>query len=413
MTARQRNEAFVRLRKSAGLTQRSLVAEYTATAQRIGVRGTVSERTVARWECAGPPCPAPAQQQVLEALFGVPLEEQGFEVPEHRRVGRREFLADVGALGAASLIPAPDTHRVRADAGDLRRIATDVEQVYLVDHSQGSGSARPLAEQLAARVTSALDDCSYLEAVGTSLQNTLGAVTAHLGWLAFDGAHLERARGYCLEALATGRMTGDRYLEASTLANLALIAIEQSRAWEAVSAAQAAWGVLGRDGGPTVRAMLCAREADALGAAGDLGAARRALSLAMANYDRSGRDEPPRWARFFGPEELDLATAAYYLAAGKPGAAVPFLRQTVNSLGDGYARNAAHYRAKLALALLDADEVDEACAEALQVCAHLERVDSATVDARLREFRTRAAGVDTRCAAEAVERIDTALVTDA
>jgi transcriptional regulator with XRE-family HTH domain len=411
VTTRPRNEAFIRLRKAAGLTQRGLVAEYTVTAQRIGVRGTVSERTVARWESADPPCPAPAQQQVLESLFGVPLEEMGFEVPEHRRVGRRQFLADVGAISAAGLIPSPDRERARVDAGDLRRLDDDAEAVYRVDHSRGSGGAYVLAEQLAARITGLLSGGSYLAAVGDRLHASLGAVTSHLGWLSYDAARLDAARTHCLEALAAARLSGDRHLEARALASLSLVAVEQGRAWEAASATTAAWSAVGRFGGATVRAMMCAREAGALAAGGDLSGARRALSQAMANHDRSGRDEPPRWAVFFGPAELDQAMAEFYLASGKPAAAASFFRQTVNSLGDGYARNGAMYRAKLARALLAAGEVEEACVQAEAVAAHIGEVDSARTLALLRRFRADLAAVDSPPARDCSERLDAALGT--
>jgi len=409
VATRPRNEAFIRLRKAAGWTQVRLVAEYAATAQRLGVRGTVTERTVARWEAASPPCPAPAQQHVLEALFGVPLDEMGFEVPEHRRVGRRQFLADLGGLGAASLIPAPEAERARVDAGDLRRLDTDTERVYVLDHTRGSGDAYRLAQALAERVTGLLAEGSYLAAVGDRLQGTLGAVTSHLGWLAYDAMQLESSRAHCLEALATARLSGDRYLEARALANLSLVAVDQRRAWEAAGAAQAAWSAAGRYGGATVRAMLCAREAGALAASRDLTGARRALSHATANLDKSGSDEPPRWAVFFGQAEIDQATAGYYLAAGRPAAAVPFLRATVRALGDGYARNAAHYRVKLAGALLAAGEVDEACSEAEAVAAHVGALDSARTLTLLAALRADLGTVDSITARECGQRLDAAL----
>jgi transcriptional regulator with XRE-family HTH domain/tetratricopeptide (TPR) repeat protein len=407
------NETFVRRRLAAGWTQRALIREYQAVAERLSLPGALSERTVARWEKEDPPLPRPAAQTVLEALFGVPLHELGFQVPAQRRsadLDRRRFLEDAGSLTVVAAVGgmhAAETSRV--DAGHLRAVDDAIEQVYLVDHTRGSGAAFPLAHRLAERVTWTLGHGTYLESVGHRLHSVLGATTAHLGWLAYDNNELDQARAYCLEAITAGRLTGDRYLEASAMANLSLIAIEQHRAWEAVGAAQAAWRAVGAVGGATVRAMLCVREADAAGAAGDLSAARRALSQATTNYDRTGRDEPPRWAAFFGPAELDQATAGYYLAAGRPGSAVPYLRQTVRTLGGGYERNSAHYRVKLALALLAAGDADEACAEAVVACDWLDQVESAKVLARLRDFRDQAALSDASCATDTVARIDAAL----
>lgn len=405
MTTRQHNEAFVSLRKAAGWTQRQLIAQYADTARQLGVRGSVTERTVARWESANPPCPAPAQQRVLESMFAVPLDEMGFTVPEHRRVDRRRFLADTAAAGAASLIPAPDTPRVRVDAGDLRRLEHDTEQVYVLDHARGSAGAYRLARQLADRVTAMLAERAYLPAVGDRLQSTLGTVTSHLGWLAYDARDLDAARGHCLEALAAARMSGDRHLEARALANLSLVAVDQGRAWEAGSATQAAWSAAGTYAGATVRALLCARQAGALCATGDLSAARRALSAAGSNLERADRDDPPRFAVFFGAAELDQAQAGYYLAAGKPAAAAGFLRATVRALGGGYARNTALYRAKLAGALLAAGEVEEAGAEAVAAARGLAASPSAQGVAVLRRVRAGLADSGSRAGIEAAEQV--------
>lgn len=405
MATRQRNEVFVRLRKAAGWTQKQLITEYVAAAQRLGVRGTVTERTVARWESTDPPCPAPAQQQVLEALFGVPLEDMGFEVPEHRRVDRRWFLTEVGALSAVSLVHTPEQQPVRVAAGDLRRLDESVEQVYLTDHSRGSQDAYALAEQVTSRITNMLSTGSYLAAVGARLQATLGATTAHMGWLMFDAAQLAAARSHCLESLALARLNSDRHLEARALATLSLIAVEQGRAWEADSATQAAWSTAGRFAGSTVRALLCARQAGALCATGDLTGARRALSMATSNLERADHDDPPRFAVFFGLAELDQATASYYVAAGRPDAAAAFLRSTVRALGDGYARNTALYRAKLAAVLLAAGELDEAAAEAVSAAQGLAASSSAQGVAVLHQVRDGLADSGDRGAIDAAQRV--------
>lgn len=409
VATRPRNEAFVQLRRDAGWTQKQLIAQYAETAARLGVRGTVTERTVARWESSDPPCPAPAQQQVLEALFGVPLEDQGFQVPEHRRVDRRRFLAEAAALSAAGLVHTGEHESPRVAAADLRRLDTQVEAVYVTDHSRGSQGAYLLAQQLAGRVADMLAAGSYLADVGNRLQGTLGAVTAHLAWLGYDAARLEAARAHCLEALALARLGGDRHLEARSLATLSLIAVDQGRAWEAQGAAEAAWSATGRYAGPTVRAMMCVRQAGALCASGDLSAARRALSAAGSNLERAEGDDPPRFAVFFGPAELDQATAAFYLASGKPAAAASFFRATVRALGDGYARNAALYRAKLAGALLAAGEVDEAAAEAVTAARGLAASSSAQGVALLQRVRTGLAESGSRSGIEAAEQIRAAL----
>jgi transcriptional regulator with XRE-family HTH domain len=408
------NEAFVRHRIAQGWTQEALLREYRAAAERLGVSGALTVRTLARWESADPPLPRPAAQQVLESLFGVPLEQLGFTVPDTRRtpaVQRRRFLED--SVGAAVALAAPafvGDHAGRVDAGHLRAIDAAIEKVYVTDHAAGSGSARQGALDLVGRITGLLSNGSYLETVGRALQAALGQVTAHLAWLGYDGGRPDQARTYCLEALHLARMTGNRQLETRALANLSLIALGQGRDWEARSAVEATWSAAHGWANPTVRAMLAVREAGARSGTGDTAGGRRALSQAMSNYDRGAdADLTPRWARFFGQGELNQATASYYLAAGRPAAAVPFLKATLGDLGEGYTRNSAAYRAKLALALLTAGEVDAACSEADAVCRWLEQVDSGKIHARLRQFRVLAAASGSRTVTDTVARIDHAL----
>ncbi|MFB8242862.1 hypothetical protein ACFC58_40640 [Kitasatospora purpeofusca] len=99
------------LRRAAGHTQESFVGAFAAMAVQLGVQAVVSVRQLRRCEAPDPPLPHPGQQQVLEALLGVPLEELGFDVPAERRsarrangdqggVERRRFVVDVGAVPA-------------------------------------------------------------------------------------------------------------------------------------------------------------------------------------------------------------------------------------------------------------------------------------------------------------------------
>lgn len=406
-------------RLDAGLTQAQLVDAYAETARLLGIGGTVTERTLARWESGNPPCPAPAAQQIIETLFGIALEDLGFPVPAHRRttrrtpgensVDRRTFLADTtaAAIGAAGLTGTGDARPV--DAGDLRQLREDAEQVFVVDHARGAEEADQLARALLDRATDLLRYGSYLPNVGRQLQVLSAAVHSHRAWLNRDRGDLEAARGHSLEALAAARLLGDRDIEAGALANLVLITIAQDRVWEARSAAEGALVAAGRGSAPTLQAMLAARIAGAAGASGNLGDARRALVAATGHLERAGSATPPRFARFFGPAELDQATAAYFLDAGRPDRAVPYLQATVRGLGAGYARNSAMYRVKLATALLAAGEVEEACAEASLVAEWVDATGSAKTISRLREVRSGLSAVDSEVARTCMERIDSAL----
>jgi hypothetical protein len=98
----------------------------------------------------------------------------------------------------------------------------------------------------------------------------------------------------------------------------------------------------------------------------------------------------------------------HYLKAGKPKAAVPFLRAAVDGLAAGYARNTALYRARLATVLLQAGEVEEACAQMTLVLAQSGALTSARLASRVTGFRDAAAQIDTAPTRDLVQLADTA-----
>lgn len=78
------NNALRQLRLRRFWTQADLAAAFESRSRQIGRPLSLSVRQVRRWESGDPPLPLPAYQAVLEALFGVPIEEMGFQ-PEWAR----------------------------------------------------------------------------------------------------------------------------------------------------------------------------------------------------------------------------------------------------------------------------------------------------------------------------------------
>lgn len=414
------NSTLARLRRKAGYTQREFVRAFHDFAARLGVDATVSVRQLRRWENeAPPPLPHPNQQAVLEALFGIPLEEMGFDVPAHRRatsiplgrtydgldVERRRFVADLGGLATAPAATRAGGGRI--GAARIAEFRKEVVGLYRIDHTAGGTAARVAARTLIARIERDLTTRTYMERVGRQMQTVLGEVQCHLGWLAHDAGRPAEARAAVLEAMSAARLAGDAALEMRALSTLSLLAVDQGRPWEAASAVETAQRIAECRAGPTVRMVLALREARAVAAGGDLVASRRALSRAMTMYGQTALDdEPPRWVRFAGPVEIDYATGGHYVQVGQPSAAVPFLRAAVGGLTASYARNSALYRARLASVLFQSGEVDAACAEALAVIAHVGELGSARLNERLTMFARQVAEARTATARPAREYLE-------
>ncbi|MEU0842932.1 hypothetical protein ABZ370_26110 [Streptomyces sp. NPDC005962] len=405
------------LRKSAGYTQVTFVAAFVREAVRLCIDASVSVRQLRRWESESPPpLPHPGQQAVLEAMFGLPLAEMGFDVPSRRRtvagrigddeeVRRRAFVTGPGAIAAAAILP--NRHGSRVGAGDVAGFRAGLADLYTVDHKSGSLPAKARAHQLERGITRALSDGAYTSRVGRDLQTMVCEIACHRAWFGYDGGPPGEARAACMEAMTAAQLIDDPLLQVRALNTLSLLSVDAGRMWEAASAIESAYRLAHQAGaGPTVHLVISLREASAAGQAGDLSGARRALSRAVSYQGRTDTDsDVPRWARFAGPVEVDYATAAYYATEGQPARAVPFLRSAVAGLGGGYTRNTAWYRARLAQTLLHTSEVEEACNEMMGVLDACGGVSSARLRGRLRDFGRSAVRADAPAARDVVERI--------
>ncbi|MEU5438165.1 hypothetical protein AB0G73_33025 [Streptomyces sp. NPDC020719] len=409
--------ALTRLRQAAGYAQESFVKAFAKEAARLGTDASVSVRQLRRWEReTPPPLPHPSQQMVLEAIFGVPLIEMGFDVPCHRvtvaapisdpeEVKRRTFVADAGALAVTALVPARSGPRI--GVADLGRLRTRLDGLYQTDHTAGSVPAMTQTRSIEEEITGALGAASYTSRVGRELQTMLAELHGHRAWYGYDGGRIDEGRSACMEALAAAQLVDNPVLLVSVLETLVLLAIKAERTWEAASAVENAYRLATRAGaGHTVHLVIALRDANVATHTGDLSGARRALSRAVSHQGRADTDaEVPNWAQFVGPFEVDYATADMYVRAEQPKRAVPFLRAAVRGINGDLARNSASYRVKLAGVLLDAGEADEACAEMSAVLTACGGISSPRLLGKIREFQRAASKVDSAAARECGERI--------
>ncbi|WP_212616014.1 hypothetical protein [Streptomyces zhaozhouensis] len=372
-------------------------------------------RQLSRWENRSPPpLPYPAQQQVLEAVLGLPLQDLGFVVPQHRRttapvghdgeVRRRNLVLGVpSGIAAAALLPALSG---RVGAGDVARVRAELAALYQVDHQHGGIPAQARAAALAQHITHALDTAALTPSVARDLETTLAELACHRAWFSYDGPE-NLARAASTEAITTTQLTDHPLLQARALATHSLVAMRTGRRWEARSAVERAHQLARTAGaGPTVHLVIALREAGAATRAGDQTTARRALSRATHHHARVDHDQDvPAWARFAGQVEVDYATAAWHRHGGRPAKAIPFLRAAVAQLGAGYTRNSTWYRSRLAITLLEAGDIEEACAEIDRVLDTAGQVASRRLRSRLGEFAAAAATTGAAAATDPVDRI--------
>lgn len=442
-TARKRSPApFARLCADRGLTSPSVfLAAFNQAALDLGEDVTVTARQFHRWRADNPPCPRLASLRVLHALLGVPPEEMGFPIPDHRQVTdamsghagptlstsagdvlrdgdgpvrRREFFSTSARLGAATLglagTPAlAESASVDGAVGlaqvrELRRILLSL---YALDDAYGADDVLVLGVRHLRRVRRVIDTGSYPDGIGRQLRLVAGETAEHCGWLSFDANRQDHARRFWGDALATARTLGDDGLEVIVLASLSLQARYDDRPREACELARAAQDRAAGWASPKLLSVLVEREADALARMRDHVGARRALARAMRLLERERGSHPtPEWASFQGPAELSQAQGFLFAEAGHYKAAVPYVQAALAQQDSTYGRNRALYRLDLAEMLINSGEVDEGCAETISAAGQFGEVASGRVRSKLATVRRRIGQIGTKAAREAAQRLD-------
>ncbi|MGW1766721.1 hypothetical protein ACWCQL_21945 [Streptomyces sp. NPDC002073] len=363
------------------------IRAYAAVAARIGEREDVTDRQVRRWRAPSPPCPQPGRQRVLEAMLGVPLEQAGFQVPEHRRnpvvapvpvldpipelrerrpdpVERRTFLAAAGgtALGIAGVAaPAAAFDGPRVGTDTVTDLRAGLGSLYGLDDRFGGATVGPLAAAHLSRVQRLIDTGTYPETIGRQLRLISGETAEHVGWLAFDAGDHGRARRFWSRARDTATELRDDSLAVLVLASLSLLELREDRPRAGLDHARQAASLAAPWAPPSLLSILATREARALAMLGDSASARTTLASAARLYEKDRGSRPaPEWTQFHGPAELAAAQAELFTAAGHHKAAVQWLRRSLERQEATYARNEALQRAGLAGALARSGEVEEA-----------------------------------------------------
>ena len=112
-------------RQALGLrSQQQLADAVTRAGKSIGLRISITARTVRRWESDAPPWPHPDHQAAVEALFQRPVTELGFTPPwagaesdSSQPEGGPVSCRRHGKLGRRLADDVPATPAVRAAAG--------------------------------------------------------------------------------------------------------------------------------------------------------------------------------------------------------------------------------------------------------------------------------------------------------
>ncbi|NUS45555.1 MAG: transcriptional regulator [Mycobacteriaceae bacterium] len=376
-------------RQGLGLRSQAAFADaVTDAARRIGLRVSVTTRTVRRWESASPPWPHPEHAAALETLFRRPITELGFSPPWSlggasgaARPAVAEIPAGHGALGTEFVGLPPSV------ATDYLSVTVGYRQLYWA--LPATRLHRPVAEH--ARLGADL-----IAQVPLPSRRLFAAAVAESSLLAgrlefFDLQKPEMSQPSFVVALQAAHEAGDSLIGAAILAHMAFAPAfsgDPTRAEEARDRMRAARAFARRGDAPSeMIAWIDAVEAEVETRFGDI---RRALALIRHAEDRYAAPDDrscPAWLDWFSETRLAGFKGNTLMVAGRGREARDTLERVLRDLPDSAVKQRAVILADLAAAAVLEQLPEQACALLGETLDHLGRYWYATAMDRVKSVR--------------------------
>jgi hypothetical protein len=386
-------------RQALGLrSQQQLADAVTHAGNSIGLRISITARTVRRWESDAPPWPHPDHQAAVEALFQRPIAELGFTPPwAGARPGNSP--AEPGPVSpsvtASSAVGAPTLFPQRQPAVPLPgSVVTDYVSVTSIHrHMYWVVPPAHLHDAVAAHVN--LGVLLVLSVPGAA-RRSLAAAVSESSLLAgriefFDLQNAEKAQTSFVMALQAAHDAQDALLGSAVLAHMAFIPAfsgDAKRADEARDKIRASRAFARRaPASPDMLAWLDAVEAEAETRFGNT---RKALQLIHHAEDifATGEQRPsPVWLDWFSPVRLAGFKGNTLLIARQPGPARDTLHDVLEHLPEDSAKQRSVILGDLAAVAVSENDPERACALAEEALDHLAGYWYATGMARVRAVR--------------------------
>lgn len=305
---------------------------------------------------------------ILEGDSTVAL--QGVDVVD---MDRREFTTLVGGLAASAVLPAP----ARAGRAHVRYLQSILTRLRIQDRIVGGGALLPQALRHFARARRILDESDHTVAIGQELL----VVTADLGtqsaWFAYDANNQTLARRLYREAalLADSADASEQRVRvyanmAQQSTHLARVTGRQGFAREALRFISRAEDAARHEPSPALHALISLRQALAHAQLGDDLGFRSAITTARRDLDRGPHETDPTWTKFVSHSEITGYEAIARAQLGAPAQAARLYQAVLDDVARS-PRDQAYYRARLAGALVQAGDPEQAICHGLTVLSDL------------------------------------------
>ena len=386
-------------RQGLGLrSQQALADAATRAARSIGLRISVTARTVRRWESESPPWPQPDHQAALEALFQRPVTDLGFTPPwaegadarPEARAATKSPAMPTALGGATTLDPFPSPSPATLPA------AVVTEYIAITSAHRRMYYCVPAARLHGPVTAHANLGTAMLPAVPEAARPSLAAAVAESSLLAgrldfFDLRKPEGAQASFVVALQAAYDARDPLLGSAILAHMAFIpafAGANNKAKEARDKIRAARAFASRrPAPPEMLAWLDAVEAEVETRFGDTRRALRLISHAEDILATAEKRPIPSWLDWFSADRLAGFKGNTLLMDGQLGLARATLLQVLDRSGDTEAKQKAVTLADLAAVAVAEQDPELACSHTEAALDSLARFWYATGMDRVRAVR--------------------------
>jgi len=357
-------------RQALGLrSQQQLAEAITRVGLGIGLRISITERTVRRWESDNPPWPHPDHQAAIEHLFGRPVTELGFtppwagDEPDSPQTAASPTIAAGAAAGPLAVFP----RRAPSDPLPGSVVADYIAITSAYRHMYWAVPPAQLHDTVAAHVKLG---AGLVASVPEAARRSLAAAVSESSLLAgriefFDLQNPQQAQASLVIALQAAQDAHDSLLGSAVLAHMAFIPAfsgDARRAEEARDKIRAARQFARRgSASPEMLAWLDAVEAETETRFGDT---RKALQLIRHAEDIYTSEEPrpsPAWLDWFSPVRLAGFKGNTLLADRQPGPARETLQGVLDHLPEHALKQRSVILGDLAAVAASEDDPDEAC----------------------------------------------------
>jgi tetratricopeptide (TPR) repeat protein len=273
------------------------------------------------------------------------------------------------ATGTALTAALPGATRPTVGTADVQRLRAELSGLVLTDDREGGG---PALETRAVTLGAQTIDLQQRGTASSRVRGHLYALaaefTATAMFAAIDARRHSAAQRYMDSAMTLAGLSGDGHVQHQTWRYAAMLARQCGRHADAAAAAEAALSTSAHRADPLYASLGHAHLALSMEAAGERARAMRALGRAADAFDRADPAAPrPASMSFYTRGELDGLTGITHLRLHQAEQAEYHLHRCLAALRPDQHRNRALYTAYLALAQLEQDELERACATASAV----------------------------------------------